>query len=746
MDRKRELTSVDLTALVGELNAYQGAKVDKAYLYPGSLLRLKMRDFDRGRIELLVETGENKRAHVSPPEHVPDAPERPPDFAKMVRNRLSGADFAGVSQHGFDRVLSFSFEREDENTEIVAELFGQGNVAVLDETGAVVDCLDTVRLQSRTVAPGAQYEFPSARFHPFEASEAEFEARMGNSDTDLVRTLATQLNFGGLYAEELCTRAGVEKTLDIADAGEAEFDALYGATERLASALDGDLDPRLYYERSDDGADAGEGGSDGGGESDGNTDGDGADADEAGTDDEGGVPIDVTPLPLEEHGELRSEPVEGFNAALDAYFTAIEDVDEKAGGGGSAGSGGANTGRPDFQSEIEKQERIIAQQEGAIEDFERQAQAEREKAELLYAHYELVDDVLSTVREAREADFSWEEIEARFEEGKEKGIPAAESVVDIDPATSTVTLAIDGERVDLDARTGVEKNADRIYTEAKRIDEKKEGALEAISNTKEALAEAEARREEWDADPGAGRDGGDDTEDTEDVDWLSKPSIPVRMNEQWYERFRWFRTSEGFLVLGGRNADQNEELAKKYMDRGDRFFHTQAEGGPVTILKATGPSEPARDIEFSDATLEEVAQFAVSYASVWKNGQYAGDVYMVEPDQVSKTPESGEYVEKGAFVIRGDRTYFDDTPVGVAVGVSCEPETRVLGGPPSAIGPQVETALRIEPGRYAQNDAAKMIYRELRERFRDTSFVRKVASPDKIAEFLPPGGSRIVED
>jgi hypothetical protein len=41
---------------------------------------------------------------------------------------------------------------------------------------------------------------------------------------------------------------------------------------------------------------------------------------------------------------------------------------------------------------------------------------------------------------------------------------------------------------------------------------------------------------------------------------------------------------------------------------------------------------------------------------------------------------------------------------------------------------------------------AKMLYRELRERFADQSFVRKVASPDRVQEFLPPGGSEIVED
>jgi hypothetical protein len=220
-------------------------------------------------------------------------------------------------------------------------------------------------------------------------------------------------------------------------------------------------------------------------------------------------------------------------------------------------------------------------------------------------------------------------------------------------------------------------------------------------------------------------------------------SIPIRYDEKWYERFRWFRTSDGFLVLGGRNADQNEELVKKYMEPSDRFFHAQAHGAPVTVLKATEPDEAAREVDIPESSREEAAQFAVSYSSVWKDGKFDGDVYEVAPDQVSKTPESGEYVEKGSFVIRGDREYYRDVPVGVAVGVTCEPDTRVVGGPPSAVEPRVETSVRLEPGQYAQNDVAKRIYRVFRERYADTSFVRKVASADRIQEFCPNGGSRM---
>jgi predicted ribosome quality control (RQC) complex YloA/Tae2 family protein len=701
MDPKRELTSVDLAALVTELGRYEGATVEKAYLYGDDLLRLKFGDYDHGRVELLVEVGDVKRAHVADPEGVPDAPERPPQFAMMLRNRIAGAELVGVEQFEFDRILRFEFERSDGRTVVVAELFGDGNVAVLDAGDEVVDCLRTVRLKSRTVVPGSTYEFPASRLNPLDVSEEEFARRMDDSDTDVVRTLATQLNLGGLYAEELCSRAGVEKTVDIDDADEATYRALYDALSGLAADLRaGRFDPRVYV---DDGA-----------------------------------VVDVAPFALSEREALDAESFDSFNAAVDSYFGRLRREDE-------AEATAPDDQRPDFEAEIEKQERIVEQQRNAIDEFEVQAEREREKAESLYANYDLVDEVLSTVRAAREEGVPWDDIRETLAAGADRGVTAAEAVVDVDGSEGTVTLVVDGAEVTLDVETGVEKNADRLYREAKRVEEKRAGAEEAIENTRAELAELEARRDAWEADDAEA--DGDDAEAAapEPTDWLSRSSIPIRTSEHWYERFRWFHTSDDFLVVGGRNADQNEDLVKKYLDGNDLFFHAQAHGGPVTVLKATGPSEPTRDVDIPDRSKAEAARFAVSYSSVWKDGRFAGDAYVVSPDQVSKTPESGEYLEKGGFAVRGDRTYFRDVPAEVAVGVACEPETRVLGGPPSAVEPRVATSVRLTPGRYAQNDAAKRVYRELRGRFADDSFVRKVASPDLIQEFLPPGGSEMAD-
>jgi len=706
MDPKTEMTSVDLAALAGELSRYEGAKVDKVYLYGDDLVRFKLRDYDRGRVELLVETGDVKRCHVADPANVPDAPGRPPEFAKILRSRLAGGEIADVAQYEFDRILTFDFERPDENTRVVAELFGEGNVAVLDETGEVQRSLETVRLKSRTVAPGSQYEYPQSRINPFDVRYEVLEARMEESDTDVVRTLATQLNMGGLYAEEFCTRAGVEKALDIADAGEEQYRAIYDVIQRMGERLrSGDLDPRVYLE--DDAV------------------------------------VDVTPFPLQEREGMELEAYDDFNAALDAYFNRLDLTEDEE-----------VDGSPDFEAEIAKKQRIIDQQEGAIDDFDDRAAAEREKAEAVYAHYDLVADVLSTIQAAREEGRGWEEIDETFLEGADRGIPEAEAVRGVDGSEGTVDVDLDGTVVTLDAGTGPEKNADRLYTEAKRIEEKKEGALAAIENTRDELAAVKRRKEEWERDDGDDGDGGGgdgdgdgdeagDADEHADVDWLSRQSIPVKQHDHWYDRFRWFETSDGFLVIGGRNADQNEELVKNYMEGRDLFCHAQAHGGPVTLIKATDPSEAARDVTIPEQSRKEAAEFAVSYSSVWKDGRGAGDAYVVTPDQVSKTPESGEYIEKGGFVIRGERDYYRDMPAEVAVGVQVEPETRVIGGPPSAVEPRAETTIRVTPGRFAQNDAAMKCYRRLKERFADQGFVRKVASADLIQEFLPPGESDI---
>jgi hypothetical protein len=207
------------------------------------------------------------------------------------------------------------------------------------------------------------------------------------------------------------------------------------------------------------------------------------------------------------------------------------------------------------------------------------------------------------------------------------------------------------------------------------------------------------------------------------------------MKRRWFHRFRWFTTSDGVLVLGGKDASQNEELVKKYMEGGDRFVHADVHGASVVIVKGT------------TGRMDEVAQFAASYSGAWRSGHFAADVYGVGPSQVSKTPESGEYISRGSFVVRGEREYYRDVPLAVAIGLQREPEVAVIGGPPSAVSAKTDLFVLLKPGTFEPNDIAKKLLRVLRERLGadEAKSLKGVLSAEAIAAFVPPGGSDMVE-
>ena len=198
---------------------------------------------------------------------------------------------------------------------------------------------------------------------------------------------------------------------------------------------------------------------------------------------------------------------------------------------------------------------------------------------------------------------------------------------------------------------------------------------------------------------------------------------------------RWFITSDGVVVLGGRDASQNEELVKKYMAGGDLFVHADVHGASVVIVK--GKTE----------RMDEVAQFAASYSGAWRSGHFSADVYSALPNQVSKTPQSGEFVSRGSFIVRGERTYYRNVPVAIGIALVIEPQAALIGGPPSAIKGRGKIYVELKPGQFEPNDVAKKVLRIIRYRIADDEekALKGVLNTEKVAAFVPPGGSDILE-
>jgi hypothetical protein len=211
-----------------------------------------------------------------------------------------------------------------------------------------------------------------------------------------------------------------------------------------------------------------------------------------------------------------------------------------------------------------------------------------------------------------------------------------------------------------------------------------------------------------------------------------------RKKIQWFERFRWFLSGDGFLVVGGRDASTNEILVKKHMDPNDLVIHAEIPGAPFVVVKTEGRETPSE-------TLREACQFAVSTSRAWRLGLGSADAYWVKPEQVSTAPPPGQYMAKGMFMVYGSRNHLHGIPLRMAIGFIKEKDgLRLIGGPPSSISSQTRYFVELVPGDLPSLKLAKEI-RSALARLMPSQLTQQVISTplDDIQRFIPPGKGRI---
>ena len=132
-----------------------------------------------------------------------------------------------------------------------------------------------------------------------------------------------------------------------------------------------------------------------------------------------------------------------------------------------------------------------------------------------------------------------------------------------------------------------------------------------------------------------------------------KPVLQPIRKQMWFEKFDWFVSSEGYLVLGGVDAQSNEILYRRYLRRGDVYVHADLHGAPSVIVK-NNPKTP--DAPIPPSTLAQAGNLAVCASSAWDSKAGMG-AYWVNADQVSKTAPTGEFLPTGSFMVRGKKNF-----------------------------------------------------------------------------------------
>ena len=214
-------------------------------------------------------------------------------------------------------------------------------------------------------------------------------------------------------------------------------------------------------------------------------------------------------------------------------------------------------------------------------------------------------------------------------------------------------------------------------------------------------------------------------------------------SKQWYERYRWFVTSDGYLVIGGRDASSNSAIIRKYMTENDIIFHAEIHGSPFFLVKNVNNQEKQ-----NSSYVEETAQATISFSRAWKDGLSSGDAYWVFPNQVKKGAPTGQFLPKGSFVIEGKRNFCRGIELKLSIGlVQIEKKYSIVCGPLNAVIKRSLVFASLLPGGTDQMNLAKRVksefVRAISEFDQSLAEYCKKKSLDEFIRMLPPGQSKI---
>jgi predicted ribosome quality control (RQC) complex YloA/Tae2 family protein len=225
-----------------------------------------------------------------------------------------------------------------------------------------------------------------------------------------------------------------------------------------------------------------------------------------------------------------------------------------------------------------------------------------------------------------------------------------------------------------------------------------------------------------------------------------KVIVKEQVSKEWYERYRWFITTDGLLVIGGRDASSNSALIRKHLTEHDIVFHAEVHGSPFFIIKNAATFAATQEGTIN-SSLYQVAQATISFSRAWKDGLSSADAYWVMAEQVKKGAPTGQFLPKGSFVIEGKRNYLKGVELRLAIGImQLNNRETVLCGPEEAIKKHSIFYAVILQGGMDPMNAAKKVKSEFVKIADDNIKIAesiKHISLDEFVRALPTGQSRL---
>uniref|UniRef100_A0A8B9P1U6 Ribosome quality control complex subunit NEMF n=1 Tax=Apteryx owenii TaxID=8824 RepID=A0A8B9P1U6_APTOW len=641
---KSRFSTVDIRALLAELRqSLLGMRVNNVYDVDNKtyLIRLQKPDC---KATLLLESG--IRIHTTEFEWPKNM--MPSGFAMKCRKHLKTRRLVSVKQLGVDRIVDFQFGSDEAAYHLIIELYDRGNIVLTDYEYVILNILrfrtdeaDDVRFAVRERYPVDIAKAPAPLPTLERLTEIISSAPKGEQ---LKRVLNPHLPYGATLIEHCLIEAGfsgyvkIDEHMEKKENIEKVLSALEKAEEymTLTDSFSGkgyiiqkrEKKPSLEPDKP---------------------------AEDIYTYEE------FHPFLFSQHSKCPYLEFDSFNKAADEFYSKLEGqkIDLKA-----------------LQQEkqaLKKLENVRKDHEHRLEALQQAQEIDKIKGELVEMNLEIVDRAIQVVRSALANQIDWTEIGAIVKEAQAQGDPVASAIKELKLQTNHITMLLrnpyilseeeeEEEDADLEKEETEETKGKKKKNKNKQLKKPQKNkpllvdvdlSLSAYANAKKYYDHkrhaAKKTQKTVEAAEKAFKSAEKKTKQTlKEVQTVT--TIQKARKVYWFEKFLWFVSSENYLIIAGRDQQQNELIVKRYLKSGDIYVHADLHGATSCVIKnPTGEPIPPR-------TLTEAGTMALCYSAAW-DARVVTSAWWVFHHQVSKTAPTGEYLTTGSFMIRGKKNF-----------------------------------------------------------------------------------------
>lgn len=623
------------------------------------------------KVLLLMESG--VRLHTTV--YMRDKSNTPSGFTLKLRKHIRTRRLEDVRQLGYDRIVLFQFGLGENANYVILELYAQGNILLTDSNFTVLTLLRSHRDDDKGLAIMSRHRYPTESCRVFERTTSEKlqtallsskeddndEAIKANGNggntSNVVKEnqgrnkggkaatlkiiLGEALGYGPALSEHIILDAGLipstkvpkDRTWDDATV-QALVQAVAKFEDWMQDIISGEIVPEGYILMQNKNL-----------------------GKESSVSQPGSVSQmydEFCPILLNQFKSRDYTKFETFDASLDEFYSKIESQRSE------------QQQKAKENAVAQKLNKIRQDQENRVHALRKEADHCVKMAELIEYNLEDVDAAILAVRVALAKGMNWADLARMVKEEKKAGNPVAGLIDKLHLERNCMSLLLSNnldemdddektlpvDKVEVDLALSAHANARRWYEQKKKQESKQEKTVTA--HEKAFKAAARKTREQLNQEKAVA-------------------TISHMRKVHWFEKFNWFISSENYLVISGRDAQQNELIVKRYMSKGDLYVHADLHGASSTVIKNHKPVQPVPPL-----TLNQAGCFTVCHSQAW-DSKIVTSAWWVYPHQVSKTAPTGEYLTVGSFMIRGKKNFLPPHPLIMGFGLLFRLDESSLG-------------------------------------------------------------------